>query len=434
MALGTERLYQFPNKAAPVPADIIYLGDSANAFSECESTIQSIIAAYPNVYGIAGLTLGANTYPYVNAGSAWTAGTITGLGISLLADTTTGAMQSTLGLVIGTNVEAWSALLDSLAAITPSNGGIVYSTASAFALLNGTATAHEVLTSGSSTAPTWSTVSALIDATLGSTQGDILYRNSTVWTVLAPGTVGQYLATGGAAANISWGTPAGAALVITEQVISATATYTPTTGTLFAYFKLAGGGGSGGGAALTSSTVAAGGGGGGGGYTEGLYSAAQIGATAAVVIGTGGAAPSAGNNNGNAGNNSTVTFSGTGSIVLAANGGAGGTGSAAATGVAVAGGAGGTASGGNLNIPGQAGSPSFGIVGTASAVISGRGGDSRLGAGGVAVATAGASDNIAGNAGTGYGGGGSGGLSFSEGTATAGGAGSNGVLYVIEFA
>jgi hypothetical protein len=48
-----------------------------------------------------------------------------------------------------------------------------------------------------------STLTGLIDA-LGSTQGDILYRNATVWTVLAPGTAGYVLQTGGPAANPSW--------------------------------------------------------------------------------------------------------------------------------------------------------------------------------------------------------------------------------------
>lgn len=41
---------------------------------------------------------------------------------------------------------------------------------------------------------------------LGSTQGNILYRNGSVWTVLAPGTAGQVLQSGGAAANPSWAT------------------------------------------------------------------------------------------------------------------------------------------------------------------------------------------------------------------------------------
>lgn len=57
------------------------------------------VQAYSAVLaGIAGLTLGANTYPYVNGSSVYTAGTITALAVSLLDDTTTGAMQTTLGL------------------------------------------------------------------------------------------------------------------------------------------------------------------------------------------------------------------------------------------------------------------------------------------------------------------------------------------------
>lgn len=39
---------------------------------------------------------------------------------------------------------------------------------------------------------------------LGNTQGNILYRNATVWTVLAPGTAGQVLQTQGASANPQW--------------------------------------------------------------------------------------------------------------------------------------------------------------------------------------------------------------------------------------
>ncbi len=40
---------------------------------------------------------------------------------------------------------------------------------------------------------------------LGSTRGNVLYRNATVWTVLAPGTANQALLTGGAGADPAWG-------------------------------------------------------------------------------------------------------------------------------------------------------------------------------------------------------------------------------------
>lgn len=60
--------------------------------------------------------------------------------------------------------------------------------------------------SGGSGAPSATTVTALIDHALGNTQGDILYRNASGWVVLAPGTAGQVLQTGGAGANPSWTT------------------------------------------------------------------------------------------------------------------------------------------------------------------------------------------------------------------------------------
>lgn len=57
---------------------------------------------------------------------------------------------------------------------------------------------------GGSTSPADNTLTAIIDAAIGSTQGDILYRSSSVWSVLAPGTSGYALTTGGSAANPSW--------------------------------------------------------------------------------------------------------------------------------------------------------------------------------------------------------------------------------------
>lgn len=58
--------------------------------------------------------------------------------------------------------------------------------------------------SGSSNLATGVAVSALIDYTMGSAQGDILYRNASGWVVLTPGTSGQFLKTQGASANVVW--------------------------------------------------------------------------------------------------------------------------------------------------------------------------------------------------------------------------------------
>jgi hypothetical protein len=43
-----------------------------------------------------------------------------------------------------------------------------------------------------------------LDHIFGTTQGAVLYRSATAWVMLSPGTSGQFLATGGAAANPSW--------------------------------------------------------------------------------------------------------------------------------------------------------------------------------------------------------------------------------------
>lgn len=58
--------------------------------------------------------------------------------------------------------------------------------------------------SGASATPSDTTLTALIDAALGSTQGDVLYRDTAAWKVLAPGTINYFLQTGGAGANPSW--------------------------------------------------------------------------------------------------------------------------------------------------------------------------------------------------------------------------------------
>ena len=59
------------------------------------------------------------------------------------------------------------------------------------------------ITGGTST-PLANSLSAIIDSSAGSAQGDVLYRGASSWVVLAPGTSGQVFTTGGAAANPTW--------------------------------------------------------------------------------------------------------------------------------------------------------------------------------------------------------------------------------------
>lgn len=74
-----------------------------------------------------------------------------------------------------------------------------------------------IANSGSvSAVPAAATVTALLDRALGSTQGNVLYRSGASWTVLAPGTSGQALTSGGASANVAWQTPNWNAGVVTS--------------------------------------------------------------------------------------------------------------------------------------------------------------------------------------------------------------------------
>lgn len=58
--------------------------------------------------------------------------------------------------------------------------------------------------SGIDAAPIPTSLSDLMDDVLGNTQGDILYRNATGWTILPPGSANYFLRTNGPSENPSW--------------------------------------------------------------------------------------------------------------------------------------------------------------------------------------------------------------------------------------
>lgn len=110
-------------------------------------------------------------------------------------------------------VNAASLTLGWTGTLSVARGGIGVGTLAANGVLLGNGTSAvsatsvgstgQVLAGNTASAPTFQGVSAVIDY-LGSTQGQILYRNASGWVPLAPGTAGQVLQTGGAAANPSW--------------------------------------------------------------------------------------------------------------------------------------------------------------------------------------------------------------------------------------
>ena len=214
-----------------------------------------------------------------------------------------------------------------------------------------------------------------------------------------------------------------AGIVISKQIFTTSATYTPTTGMRYCIAEAVGGGGGGGGSSGGASA-----GGGSGAYCRGWSSAATIGVSEAVTIGaagTGGIGGTGASTNG--GNGGTTTFG----TLLSAGGGFGG--GPDGTNPA-AGGVGGTANTGDLKINGASGSVGFSALYRASPsalsiYVSGAGANSQYGNGGAAVIT---SPN-AGNPGVGYGAGGSGAVGNSIGVGN-GGSGTAGIVIVTEFA
>lgn len=86
--------------------------------------------------------------------------------------------------------------------------------------------------SGGSSVPQALTTTNILDF-IATTQGDVLYRNATVWVALAAGTNGQVLTSGGAAANPSWTTVTGTGTVTSIATTSGIAGGTiTTTGTI----------------------------------------------------------------------------------------------------------------------------------------------------------------------------------------------------------
>lgn len=124
----------------------------------------------------------------VSAAPAWdtiVAADVPGSALTKTDDTnvtmTLGGSPTTALLNAASITLGWSGQLGltrggTAASLTASNGGIVYSTASAFAILSGTATAGQVLRSGASTTPAWST--ATYPATAG-TAANVLRSDGT---------------------------------------------------------------------------------------------------------------------------------------------------------------------------------------------------------------------------------------------------------------
>jgi hypothetical protein len=201
------------------------------------------------------MDLGAGTVTSVTAGSGLSGGTITSTGTialaaapaaTMLANTAGGsappapatltvALDALAGSIRGSllqrNAVGWQPLAPGTAGLflrtggtgadltwaSPAGNGTVTSITAGAGLSGGTITTAGTIAlaaiadvrmlanvSGAGAPPTATSVTALLDAALGTTRGSVIRRDGSVWSALAPGTAGHVLTSGGSGADVSW--------------------------------------------------------------------------------------------------------------------------------------------------------------------------------------------------------------------------------------
>lgn len=111
--------------------------------------------------------------------------------------------------------------------------GILYGNNASAIQVTAAGTNGTVLIGNTGAAPSFGTVSAVLDA-IGNTQGNILYRSASGWNALAVGTSGQVLSTQGAGADPHWISAAGVGTVTSVDVSGGTTGITATGGPITA--------------------------------------------------------------------------------------------------------------------------------------------------------------------------------------------------------
>jgi hypothetical protein len=367
-------------------------------------TLDTVTSSLPAALSaLSGLTPAADKMAYYTGASTAAMIDLTSTARSLLDDTSTSAMRTTLGVAIGSNVQAWDADLDALAALA-SNGLIARTgagTVSARTLTgpaNGISVTNGDGVSGNPTLALTNDLSAL-EALSGT--NNIYYRSAAdTWTSV---TIGTGLSFSSGTLAVSGST---AIAAVRYQKFTASGTYTPNANLVYAEIICVGGGAGG---MQANNATSGSAGGGSGGVSLLLATAATIGASKAVTIGAAGTSSLGGGD------------TSVGTICIAKGAPASGSTSTSAYGAA---GAVTTGAVGDITLAGNQGDSSRQNLG------GGMGASTPLGFGGGGTGAPLAQQG--GTAATGFGAGG-GGAASSGGAAQGGGAGSAGYVLIREF-
>lgn len=387
-------------------------GSASTATTKASEALTSATAAAGSATAAAGSATAAASSATAAAGSATnftaTSTSSVSIGTGAKSFTVQAGKQFVAGmtlLVTDNAAPSTNYMNGTVTSYNSGTGALVFS--SAVAVGSGTKSAWTISMSG---------IRGIDGATYLTTRGDLLRYGASGPERVGLGSAKQLMGSDGTDAKYL-------SFSMAIQKFTASGTYTPTTGMVFAIVECVGGGGAGGGVTGAGGAAYGGGGGGGGGYARKLVTAAAVGASQTVTIGAGGVGVAGWSPGGSGGATSL-------GALCAANGGSGG-GTAQST---AAGGPGGSGTIGDVLGRGGAGAtPQLGA--NVSAAVGGAGGSSMFGGGGVGEVNATAGRGFNGYAAGGYGGGGAGADVYDQGGAFpyAGTSGTAGIVVITEF-